>query len=172
MTDTILNTNFDVKRQRFRNQNGFKKAANFKLLDKDNKEFELNKITSKYTIVYFYPRDNTPGCTIEAKNFTEKLTEFNKLDTTIFGISGGDEKSKTKFCEKHQLTITLLSDPDFKVAESYNSYGQKMFMGRTFLGIKRNTFLLNQDKEIIKVYEKVSPKKHIDQLLSDIKEME
>ncbi|MBT4445919.1 thioredoxin-dependent thiol peroxidase [archaeon] len=148
------------------------KVLNFSLLDKDGNAVSLYAMNSKYTVVYFYPRDNTPGCTIEAKDFSDALEEFKKLGVAIIGISGGDQKSKTKFCEKHDLKLTLLSDPEFKVAEDFGSYGQKMFMGRTFLGIRRDTYLLDEEKKVIKIYRKVKAGKHVAELLDDIKELE
>ena len=148
------------------------KAPDFFLKDKDGKIYSLKDIKSDYVIVYFYPRDNTPGCTIEAKNFTTDLSEFKKLKTAIIGISGGDEKSKTKFCKDHNLKITLLSDPDFSVCKKYNSYGKKSFMGREFMGIFRNTFVLDKNKKIMKIYEKVDPKIHSEELINFIKSQE
>jgi len=141
------------------------KAPNFSLKDKDNNTFKLSDINSNYTIVYFYPRDNTPGCTIEAHEFSKNKSAFDKLNTTIIGISGGDEKSKTKFCEKNKLKITLLSDPDFKISKKYKVYGEKKFMGRTFMGINRVTFILDKNKKIIKKYEKVKPLSHAKDIL-------
>ena len=144
----------------------------FTLPDKDGKLHQLSKIKAKYTIIYFYPKDNTPGCTIEAKNFSDALSEFEALDSTVIGISGGDNKSKTKFCDKYELKLLLLSDPDFKVAEKFGSYGEKMFMGRTFLGIRRDTYLLDANKKLIKVYRKVKPAEHVKMLLCDIKALQ
>ena len=138
------------------------KAPDFTLEDKDNNKHNLKETSTNYTIVYFYPKDNTPGCTIQAQEFTNNLNEFNKLNTIIFGISGGTNQTKEKFCNKYNLKVTLLTDPEFKTAEAYHSYGLKKFMGREYMGIKRNTFLLD----------KVSPKTHIQEILSDIKQLE
>jgi thioredoxin-dependent peroxiredoxin len=146
------------------------KAKEFTLKDKDGRSHALKEIKSEYTVLYFYPKDNTPGCTIEANNFNDKLAQFSKLGAKIIGISGGDEKSKTSFCKKYDLKITLLSDPDFSVCKTYGCYGKKQFMGRTYNGIFRNTFLLDKDKKILKIYEKVSVKEHADEILKDIKE--
>jgi thioredoxin-dependent peroxiredoxin len=148
------------------------KAKDFSLLDKDGKLHQLSEVKSKYTIVYFYPKDSTPGCTIEAKNFSDALAEFESLGVKVIGISGGDQKSKSKFCEKHDLKLILLSDPEFKVAESFGSYGEKMFMGRTFLGIRRDSYLLDKEKKVLKIYRKVKPAVHVQEVLSDVKELE
>lgn len=148
------------------------KAKNFKLKDKDGKEHTLNKIEANFTVVYFYPKDNTPGCTVEAIEFSKDLKKFEKLGATIIGISGGDEKTKTKFCEKHDLKVILLSDPDFEISKKYGAYGLKKFMGREYDGIYRYTFLLDKNKNIIKKYEDVKPAQHSKEVLNDIKNFE
>lgn len=145
-------------------------APSFHLEDKDGNKVRLNKIDSKYTIIYFYPKDNTPGCTIQAKKFTAKKAELEKLGATIIGISGGDQKSKTKFCEKNELDILLLSDPDFKVSDAYGVYGEKSFMGKKFMGIARTTFILDENKKIIHVYEQVKPSENADDIIAFLQE--
>jgi len=137
-----------------------KKAPSFKLKNKDGKIISLNNIKSDYIVVYFYPKDNTSGCTIEAKMFSKDLNKFKKINTEIIGISGGDEKTKTRFVEKNNLKITLLSDPEFKVSTKYGVYGEKKMMGRTYMGIKRTTFILDKNKKIIKIFNKVKPLIH------------
>ena len=144
-------------------------APDFSLRDKDSNIHSLSEINSDYVLVYFYPKDSTPGCTIEAQEFSKDIEEFNKLDTTIIGISGGDEKSKTKFCEKHDLKILLLSDSDFSVSNNYGVYGEKSFMGRKYMGISRWTFVLNKDHKIIKIYDKVKPAEHSQEVLEFIR---
>jgi len=137
-----------------------KKAPSFKLKNKDGKVISLNNIKSDYIVVYFYPKDNTSGCTIEAKMFSKDLNKFKKINTEIIGISGGDEKTKTRFVEKNNLKINLLSDPEFKVSTKYGVYGEKKMMGRTYMGIKRTTFILDKNKKIIKIFNKVKPLIH------------
>ena len=144
-------------------------APDFSLRDKGGEIHSLNEVNSDYVIVYFYPKDNTPGCTIEAKDFSRDIGEFKKLNTTIIGISGGDEKSKTKFCEKEDLKILLLSDSDFSVSNNYGVYGEKTFMGRKYMGISRWTFVLNKEHKIIKIYDKVKPGIHSEEVLEFIK---
>ena len=145
-------------------------APDFSLRDKDGEIHSLNEVNSDYVIVYFYPKDNTPGCTIEAKDFSRDKKEFDKLNTTVIGISGGDEKSKTKFCEKQNIKVLLLSDSDFSVSNNYGVYGEKSFMGRKYMGISRWTFVLNKNHKIIKIYDKVKPGIHSEEVLEFIKE--
>lgn len=147
-----------------------KKAPHFSLKNKEAKEVALKDINADFTVLFFYPKDNTPGCTIEAKEFSSNIDKFKKLKTEVIGISGGDEKSKQKFCDKHDLEVTLLSDPDFKVSTKYGVYGQKKFMGKEYLGISRTTFILDKNKDIIKVYEKVKPLGHAKEILDFLKE--
>ena len=128
------------------------RAPQFSLSDKDQIEVSLNELRSDFTVIFFYPKDNTPGCTIQSKQYSKDLKNFQKLNTTVLGISGGDQKSKTTFCKKHKLAVTLLSDGDFSVAKKYGVFGEKSFMGRKFMGIFRTTFLLDKNKKVIKVY--------------------
>ena len=145
------------------------KAPEFRLKDKDGKVHQLE--TNKYTVVYFYPKDDTPGCTIEAKEFTKDLKEFEKLGIEVIGISGGDEKSKTKFCNKYHLKITLLSDTDFSVSTKYGVYGEKSFMGKKYLGISRTTFVLDKNNKIIKIFGNVKPEGHSKEILEFIQSL-
>jgi len=147
-------------------------APDFTLFDKDNVEHSLSHFQTKYTVVYFYPRDSTPGCTLQAKAFTDLLPTFKKLDAQIIGISGGTAKTKEKFCDKHNILILLLSDTDFKVAEAYGSYGQKMFMGRTFLGIKRDTYILDENKKVIKIFKNVKAAKNPQEIADFLESLE
>ena len=148
-----------------------KKVADFTLADKDGLMHTLSDIRTKYTVVYFYPKDNTPGCAIEAKRFSDALPQFKKLGATVIGISGGDAKTKEKFCDKHDLKLILLSDPDFKVASALECFGDKRFMGKSYKGIFRNSYLLDENKKVLISYEKVKPLSHVDQLINDIKNL-
>ncbi len=141
---------------------------NFKLLDKDDKEYSLDDFKGKYKVVYFYPKDNTPGCTIEAKEFTELLPTFEKSKINVIGISGGDSKTKEKFCDKQELKLLLLSDTDFSFTTKIGIYGEKKFMGRTYIGINRVTFILDSDNKILKIYPKVKVKGHAQDALDFI----
>jgi peroxiredoxin Q/BCP len=144
-------------------------APDFSLKDRYGKPHILSKAKSNYTVVYFYPKDSTPGCTLEATMFNKDLDRFRELGAEIIGISGGDEASKTKFCEKHGLSLTLLSDTDFSVSRSYGVYGEKSFMGHAYLGISRTTFVLDRDQKIIKVFENVNPVMHAKDVMDFIK---
>ena len=148
-----------------------KKAPAFNLSDKDGEKHRLSAIESEYVVLFFYPKDNTPGCTIEASSFSKDMKKFAALNTEVIGISGGDEKSKTKFCEKNKLKNLLLSDTDYAVAKKFGVYGQKSFMGKKFLGIQRCTFVLDEKKKIIKVFDKVKPKEHAKEVLSFIRSL-
>jgi len=148
-----------------------KRAPAFTLKDKDGTAHRLSDIDSDFVIVYFYPRDNTPGCTIQAKGFSKDRKKFEELGTEIIGISGGDESTKEKFCRKHKLQIPLLSDPDFKIAAKYGAYGAKQFMGKKFKGILRKTYILDEKKNIIKIYDKVKPITHSKEVRDFIKSL-
>lgn len=145
------------------------KAPDFKLSDKDGSKISLKDLKAEFTVVYFYPKDDTPGCTIEAQGFNKDISKYKKLDISVIGISGGDEKTKSKFCNKFNLKIILLSDSDFKISKKYNSFGKKTFMGKTYDGIFRKTFILNDKRKIIKIYDKVTPETHSREILEEIK---
>ena len=146
-------------------------ALDFTLMDKNGQKHKLSNIKSKYVIIYFYPKDNTPGCTIEAISFSKSFDDFTSLGATVIGISSGDEKSKTKFCEKYDLKVLLLSDQDFSVSNKYGVYGEKSFMGKKYMGISRDTFVLNQDHKVLKVFRGVKPADHIAEVLGFLKSL-
>lgn len=146
-----------------------KKSPGFSLQDKDGVVHKLNEVNSDFIILYFYPKDNTPGCTLEAREFNRDIDKFNRINATIIGISGGDRESKTKFCEKNKLKILLLSDTDFKISKKFGVYTKKKFLGRTYMGIERTTFILNKDKKIITTFKKVNPLGHSKKVLEYIK---
>ena len=147
------------------------KAPNFSLKDKDGKEHDLSKIKASYFVIYFYPKDNTPGCTLEAKGFSKNLLKFKRKKIAVIGISGGDEKSKTSFCKKFKLKVTLLSDPDFGTCKKYGCYGKKSFMGRSYMGIFRKTFVLDKNRKVVKIYDSVTPESHSQEVLEFITEL-
>ena len=136
------------------------KAPEFALKDKDGQLWKLKDLPSDHIVIYFYPKDNTTGCTTEATEFTQFLPHFKRLKTKVIGISGGDEKSKQKFCEQHNLKVLLLSDPEFTTCNKYGVYGEKSFLGKKFMGIKRTTFVLDNKHAIIKIYENVRAEGH------------
>ena len=145
------------------------KAPDFELTDKNGEVHSLKDITADFTIVYFYPKDDTPGCTTEAKEFTADLNAFKKVNAVVVGISGGDEKSKTKFVSKYGLKILLLSDPDFSVCTKYGVYGEKTFVGKKYMGMNRTTFVLDKGREIVKVFENVKSGGHSKEVLEFLK---
>ncbi len=122
-------------------------------------------------IADFYPKDNTPGCTTEAKDFTDYASEFAALGAKVVGVSPDSEKSHDKFIEKHNLTIQLLSDPDHIIAENYGVWGLKKFMGKEYMGIIRSTFLINPDGKIAYVWTKVKVKGHTEEVLNKLREL-
>lgn len=126
---------------------------------------------SKYTVVYFYPRDNTPGCTIEAKEFTDLIKDFEKLGVRVFGISKDSEKSHCNFIEKHDLKVNLISDEDHSIQEKYGVWQLKKFMGREFMGTVRTTFLIDSKGNIVNSWEKVKAKGHPREVLEFVKKI-
>ncbi|MGK0209168.1 MAG: peroxiredoxin Q/BCP [Patescibacteria group bacterium] len=148
------------------------KAPTFSLTDKDGVTHSLSDLKYDFLVLYFYPKDNTGGCTLEAQEFTKLLSEFESLNTAVIGISGGTNKTKANFCDKAGLGVTLLSDSDFAVAKSYDSYGQKKFMGKEYMGIMRNTFVIGPNKRIVHIFENVTAGGHADEVLAFVRDME
>ncbi|MBS3079913.1 peroxiredoxin [Candidatus Pacearchaeota archaeon] len=146
------------------------KIIDFALKDKNGKVHTLSNYNDKIVILYFYPKDNTPGCTIEAIDFTNNKDAFDQLDAIVIGISGGNEKTKTKFCEKHGLNVLLLSEPDFEISKKYKVYSEKSFLGKKFMGIKRTTFII-QNGKIVKVFDNVKPTGHAQEVLDFLHEL-
>ena len=147
----------------------FIKAQNFKIPSTDGKIFELNKIKNKYIVIYFYPKDDTPGCTIETSDLNKLLSKFKKLDCEIYGISKDSLKSHDKFKDKYKIKFDLLADEEIKVIKTYKVWGKKKFMGREFMGINRTTFLIDKKGKIIKIWENVKVKDHALEVLDFIK---
>ena len=146
------------------------KAPNFKLPSSNNKNFEINKSLDQYLVIYFYPRDNTPGCTSEAKDFTKLYKEFKKLNCEIFGISKDSVESHKKFISKFKIPFQLLSDEKITALKKYGAWGEKNMYGKKFMGIKRTTVLINPKGKIIKIWNNVKVKDHAKEVLSCLKE--
>jgi len=146
------------------------KAPNFKLPSSNNKNFEINKSFDQYLVIYFYPRDNTPGCTSEAKDFTKLYKEFKKLNCEIFGISKDSVESHKKFISKFKIAFQLLSDEKITALKKYGAWGEKSMYGKKFMGIKRTTVLINPKGKIIKIWNNVKVKDHAKEVLSCLKE--
>ena len=145
-------------------------APNFKIPSSNNKEFELKKNKNKFLVIYFYPRDNTPGCTNEAKDFSKLYKEFKKLNCEIFGISKDSIESHQKFISKFKIPFQLLSDDKIIALKKYGAWGEKSMYGKKFMGIKRTTFLINPKGKIIKIWNNVKVKDHAKEVLSCLKE--
>jgi peroxiredoxin Q/BCP len=146
------------------------KAPNFKLPSSNNKDFELNKSLKKYLVIYFYPRDNTPGCTNEAKDFSKLYKEFKKLNSEIIGISKDNIESHNKFISKFKIPFQLLSDEKIIALKKYGAWGEKSMYGKKFMGIKRTTVLINPKGNIIKIWNNVKVTDHAKEVLSLLKE--
>ena len=146
------------------------KAPNFKLPSSNNKNFEINKNLDQYLVIYFYPRDNTPGCTNEAKDFSKLYKEFEKLNCEIFGISKDSVESHKKFISKFKIPFQLLSDEKIIALKKYGAWGEKSMYGKKFMGIKRTTVLINPKGKIIKIWNNVKVKDHAKEVLSCLKE--
>lgn len=144
------------------------RAPDFQLEDAEGKTWQLTKLKGQRVVLYFYPRDNTPGCTKQACGFRDEYAKFTEQEILVFGISKDDGKSHQKFINKYQLPFTLLSDPEAKVATAYDSFGLKKFMGKEFMGIIRNTFVISPTGTIEKIYRKLKPELHASQILSDL----
>ena len=144
-----------------------------KLLPKEcgEKEICLNDFKGKWVVLYFYPKDNTPGCTREALDFTEKLEEFEKLGAVIIGVSKDSTRSHRRFIEKHGIRVILLSDPEHKVIEAYGAWGKKKRYGREYYGTVRSTFLIDPEGRVRKVWRNVKVKGHVEEVLKTLKEL-
>ncbi len=145
-------------------------APDFSLPDADGNLVSLADLKGKRVVLYFYPRDNTPGCTKEACGFKENYAELQKRDVVLLGVSTDDAKSHNKFITKHELPFPLLCDIDAQVSTAYESYGLKKFMGKEYMGIKRTTFIIGTDGKLEKIYQKVKPADHADQVLQDLED--
>jgi peroxiredoxin Q/BCP len=147
------------------------KAINFTLKDQNEKEHSLTDYKGKWVVLYFYPKDNTPGCTKEACAFRDSFHELENMGVQILGVSKDTTTSHKKFAEKYNLNFPILSDIDMTVMKAYKSWGLKKFMGREFEGTLRNTYLISPKGEIEKVYEKVNPLTHASEIISDLKKL-
>jgi peroxiredoxin Q/BCP len=144
------------------------KAPDFKLPDQNGDMHQLSLIPRSWVLLYFYPKDDTPGCTLEAQSLEELLPNFQGLDAKVFGISTDSIGSHKKFAEKYNLSFTLLADEDKKVVSLYGVWGNKKFMGKEYEGTMRTSFLINPEGKIEKIYENVKPEVHAAEVLADI----
>jgi peroxiredoxin Q/BCP len=145
------------------------RAPEFKLLDKDGVAHGVGVTKSDLIVLFFYPKDSTPGCTVESQEFSSAIDDFAQRGAKVIGISGGDQRSKSKFCSKYDLKVDLVSDSDFAVSRAYGVFGEKKFMGRTYEGIHRTTFVIDRSGKVLKVYEDVTPKGHASEVLEALR---
>jgi len=143
-------------------------APDFDLLDDVSTHHKLSDYAGKNVVLYFYPKDDTPGCTTEACNFRDDYSAYEKADVVVLGVSPDSVKSHAKFKAKFQLQFPLLADDDHKVCDLYGVWGLKKKMGREYEGVFRTTFLIDPDGTIKKVYEDVRPAEHSKEILADL----
>ena len=143
-------------------------APSFKLLSTNNYEYSLKDSLGKYVVIYFYPKDDTPGCSIEARDFNKLLPKFKRLNCEVFGVSKDSLKSHDKFKDKYKIKFDLLSDQDLKILKKYKVWVKKKFMGREFMGILRTTFLIDTKGKIIKIWKNVKVKDHAKEVLNKL----
>jgi len=144
------------------------KAPAFSLPDQDGNLHALSDYAGKWVLLYFYPKDDTPGCTTEACGLRDNFDAYKKAKVVVLGVSVDAVKSHAKFVAKYDLPFTLLSDSEKVVVEKYGVWGKKKFMGREYMGIKRWSFLINPDSKIAKIYEDVKPAAHALEVLADV----
>lgn len=145
-------------------------APDFRLQADDGREISLSDYRGKKVVLYFYPKDNTPGCTTEACSFCDGHSELVAAGAIVLGVSPDSIKSHVNFKTKFDLPFALLSDPDHEVAEMYGAWGEKKRYGRTYMGIIRSTFIIDEQGVIAKVFPKVTPKDHSQQVLEALAE--
>ena len=140
-------------------------APDFEARDAEGNTVRLSELRGQKVVLYFYPKDDTPGCTKEACSFRDSFAEFGRRGIKVLGVSTDDEKSHRKFAEKYSLPFTLLADTDHAVADLFGVYGEKEFMGRKYMGVARQTFLIGEDGRVVKVFDKVKVDEHADEVL-------
>lgn len=142
----------------------------FEVTTQSGEVFGLNELRGQRTVLYFYPKDNTPGCTVEAKNLRDGKAQLAELGFRVVGVSPDSERSHTNFCAKHELGFTLLSDPERQLCELFGVWVEKTMCGRKYMGVKRTTFLVDAEGRIEKIFEKVETKNHYQQIIDSLKE--
>ncbi len=142
-------------------------APLFTTTDGEGATVRLKDFRGQKVVLYFYPKDDTPGCTKEACSFRDAFSDFKQRGITVLGVSPDDEASHQKFAKKYKLPFTLLTDPDHAIADAYGVFGEKKFMGRTYMGVLRTTFLIDEKGKIKKVFAKVKPEEHAREVLEE-----
>jgi peroxiredoxin Q/BCP len=146
-------------------------VPNFKIIDEKNDIFEFNSLHGRYAILYFYPKDDTPGCTIEAMDFTRLIKEFESLDAVVIGISKDSCESHTKFIIDRNLRIKLLSDPQAEVQKIFDVWKLKTYAGKEYMGTERSTFLIDKNGKVLFVWRKVEPENHAKEVLEKLRSL-
>jgi peroxiredoxin Q/BCP len=146
-------------------------APDFRLEAEDGQEIALSELRGKPVVLYFYPKANTPGCTTEANEFRDLIKQFDKAGIVVLGCSADSVANQAKFTAKHKLNFPLLSDPQFTAIEAYGARRMKQFLGKSFLGIVRSTFLIGRDGRVVRIWEKVQARGHAAEVLAAAKEL-
>ena len=146
-------------------------APEFALPDAEGNVVKLEDLKGKWVVLYFYPRDNTPGCTKEACGFRDAYADYQNSNVVVLGVSTDDAKSHTKFATKYELPFPLLVDEEGAIASQFGSYGLKKFMGKEYMGITRSTFIIDPEGKLAKIYRKVKPEPHAQEVLTDIADL-
>jgi len=147
------------------------KAPDFELINNEGEKIKLSDFIGKPVLLYFYPKDNTPGCTTEACNFRDDYEEYRKQGIEIVGVSPDSMKSHEKFISKHRLPFSLLADTDHKICEMYGVWGKKKMFGKEYFGVLRTTFLIGKDGNVVKVFKGVKPKYHSKEVIAAFNEL-
>ena len=145
------------------------KAPDFELKDQNENSVRLSDFKGRKVVLYFYPKDDTSGCTKEACNFRDNLGSLKKLNAEVLGVSNDEEASHKKFAEKYNLPFRLLADVDKKVSKEYGVYELKNMYGKEYYGITRSTFLIDEKGRIEKIFYKVNPEEHINEIMTEVK---
>ena len=145
------------------------KAPYFKLKDQNEKEISLSDYKGKNVILYFYPKDNTSGCTAEACSFRDDFPKFKKVETVILGVSPDSVESHKKFAKKYNLNFSLLADEDKEVIKKYDVWKEKSMYGRKYMGVERSTFIIDSDGKIKKIFRKVKVQGHNEEVMEALK---
>ena len=145
------------------------KAPGFSLPDSQGKEHSLKDYLGKWVVLYFYPKDDTPGCTVEACSFRDNFSKLKRASVVVLGVSVDPVRKHAKFAEKYSLPFTLLSDEEKTVVEKYGVWGKKKFMGREYMGTNRFSFLIDPKGKLTKIYDPVKPAEHAAEVLADIR---
>jgi peroxiredoxin Q/BCP len=146
-----------------------KPAPDFELASDSGETVKLSDLRGKQVVLYFYPKDDTPGCTTQACGIRDAYSEFQREGAVILGVSPDDERSHVRFKEKYELPFTLLADTDHRVADEYGVWGEKKYMGRTYWGVERSTFVIDADGNVKRVMRKVKPDTHADEVLATLR---